>query len=142
MTSIPFTILENGQAHEVDASIEGQGNDARIRVPAKGLLETMGWALKPEGLCQGDRCIPIAHHADLINAAGVDLAGLAEVLGRPLAIDRAEAAASLGAETDSHATQLASGRAPDFTLPDLTGKEYSLSSFKGKKVLLIAYASW
>ncbi|MBI3853814.1 MAG: redoxin domain-containing protein [Verrucomicrobia bacterium] len=32
--------------------------------------------------------------------------------------------------------------APDFTLPDLKGKAHSLSDFRGKKVLLITWASW
>jgi len=32
---------------------------------------------------------------------------------------------------------------PDFTLPDIrTGKPVSLSDFRGKKVLLIHFASW
>jgi hypothetical protein len=34
-------------------------------------------------------------------------------------------------------------RHPDFTLPDMaTGKPASLSDFRGKKVLLIHFASW
>jgi hypothetical protein len=34
-------------------------------------------------------------------------------------------------------------RHPDFTLPDIrTGKPVSLSDFRGKKVLLIQFASW
>jgi hypothetical protein len=34
-------------------------------------------------------------------------------------------------------------RHPDFTLPDVaTGKPKSLSDFRGKKVLLIQFASW
>jgi hypothetical protein len=34
-------------------------------------------------------------------------------------------------------------RHPDFTLPDLaTGKPVSLADFRGKKVLLIHFASW
>lgn len=32
--------------------------------------------------------------------------------------------------------------APDFTLPDIEGKEISLSDFKGKTVLLTFWASW
>jgi len=40
------------------------------------------------------------------------------------------------------AAALDSGEAPDFTLPDLDGKLHSLSDHRGKKVLLIAYASW
>jgi peroxiredoxin len=33
-------------------------------------------------------------------------------------------------------------QAPDFTLPDMDGKMHSLSDFRGKKVLLITWASW
>ena len=32
--------------------------------------------------------------------------------------------------------------APDFRLPDLSGAQHSLSEHRGKKVLLVAYASW
>ena len=34
-------------------------------------------------------------------------------------------------------------RHPDFTLPDIrTGKPVTLSDFRGKKVLLVHFASW
>jgi peroxiredoxin len=32
--------------------------------------------------------------------------------------------------------------APDFTLPDLDGRMHSLSDYRGKKVFLLAWASW
>ena len=38
--------------------------------------------------------------------------------------------------------RLASLEAPDFELPDLSGQLHRLSDQRGKKVLLIAYASW
>jgi peroxiredoxin len=37
---------------------------------------------------------------------------------------------------------MATLEAPDFTLPDLAGRMHTLSDHRGKKVLLIAYASW
>jgi len=37
---------------------------------------------------------------------------------------------------------LSSLEAPDFTLPDMNGKIHSLSNFRGKKVLLLTWASW
>jgi len=40
------------------------------------------------------------------------------------------------------ARALASLEAPDFTLPDLDGRLHTLSNHRGKKVLLVAYASW
>ncbi len=32
--------------------------------------------------------------------------------------------------------------APDFTLPDLDGRSHSLADARGRKVVLIAWASW
>ena len=36
----------------------------------------------------------------------------------------------------------AAGIAPEFVLPDRSGNEVRLSDFRGKKVLLLAWASW
>jgi hypothetical protein len=142
MTTIPVTLIENGQSHEIDATIDRQSGNSMLRLAAEPLLDVLGWTQKPEGLCQGDLCIPIGSRPDLITAKGVDLLALGEVLGRPVAVDQEESVVSIGAITAAHGSQLAKGIAPDFSLPDLSGKEFSLSSFKGKKVLLIAYASW
>jgi hypothetical protein len=55
-------------------------------------------------------------------------------------------AVSLAATGVAHAEPYASKvgqRHADFTLPDIhTGKAVSLSDFRGKKVLLIQFASW
>lgn len=61
---------------------------------------------------------------------------------RPLAVDREEGVAYLGEPARVRATRLASLDAPDFSLPDLEGRVHSLSEHRGKKVLLVAYASW
>jgi peroxiredoxin len=37
---------------------------------------------------------------------------------------------------------LSSLAAPDFTLPDIDGNSHSLSDFRGKKILLLTWASW
>ncbi len=66
----------------------------------------------------------------------------AEAAGRPVAIDREERAAYVGVAAAERAAALASLRAPDFTLPDLDGHPHSLSAQRGKKLLLVAYASW
>ena len=138
MTTTSFTLIEDGQSHSIEATIA----DSPLRLAAGPLLDALGWTHKPEGLCQGEVCIPIADRPDLITQQGIDLLGLSAILGRPVAVDRDESVASLGAATAAHASQLARGIAPEFTLPDLSGEEFSLSSFRGKKVLLIAYASW
>lgn len=73
---------------------------------------------------------------------GVDLVKRAEAAGRPVAVDLEERAAYLGVRARERATQLASLQAPDFTLPDLDGRSHSLSEHRGRKVFLVAYASW
>ena len=73
---------------------------------------------------------------------GAELLKRAEAEGRPVAVDPEEGAAYLGVPARARAAALASLEAPDFTLPDLDGRLHSLSEHRGKKVLLVAYASW
>ena len=79
---------------------------------------------------------------DLDEAEGVARATKAAASGRPVAIDREERAAYLGVSASDRARALSSLEAPNFTLPDLDGRPHSLSTYRGKKVLLVAYASW
>ena len=95
----------------------------------------IGWERKPEGLCRDDVCVPVP-------AGDLDLAGVAAALGRPLVIDEDAGVAAMGASRLTRGTALASGVAPPFTLPDLEGREWSLSQFRGRKVVLYVYASW
>ena len=73
---------------------------------------------------------------------GIELANRAQALGRPVAIDLGERAAYLGVAAAERAAALASLDAPDFMLPDLAGQRHSLAQYRGRKVLLVAYASW
>ena len=61
---------------------------------------------------------------------------------RPLAVDREERVACLGVAAPARVAALASLEAPDFTLPDLAGRPHTLSAHRGRKVLLVAWASW
>jgi hypothetical protein len=73
---------------------------------------------------------------------GAEALKRAEAEGRPVAVDPEEGAAYLGVPARARAAALASLEAPAFTLPDLDGRLHSLSEHRGKKVLLVAYASW
>jgi len=131
-----LTLLDETRAVQVDATV---GPDGARLSPAE-VERALGWELKPQGLCRGDRCVPAP---GLVGANGtVDLATLASLLGRPLALDRDERAACLGVAAGDRASRLASLDAPDFTLPDLEGRPVTLSGFRGKKVFLLAWASW
>jgi hypothetical protein len=132
-----FTIVDDGVVHEVDATV-GNG-----RVVLDDLaLARLGWELHPEGLCRDGLCVPVPADAGLEADGGVDLVALAKVIDRPLALDIEERAAYLGVSAGERQRALRSLVAPDFTLPDLAGRPHRLSDHRGKKVLLVAYASW
>ena len=86
-------------------------------------------------------CVPVDQD-DLVGEEGLDLRVLADALQRPFVTEEKHAVASLGASHHDRGDTLASLDAPDFTLPDLGGNLHSLSDERGKKVLLVAYASW
>jgi hypothetical protein len=135
---VDFELSEAGSRHALQAALEGE----RVWIRAEDLERATGWALKPEGLCRGSVCVPVRERAALAGPQGVELAAFAAALGRPLALDVAERAAALGTAAADRAAALASLEAPDFALPDLAGRTHRLSEHRGKKVLLIAYASW
>ena len=134
----PFTLIDEGRALSVDAEVA----DGRICLSASTVEEQLGWALKPEGLCKGDVCVPVRARDSLVTEGGLDLEALAGALARPLALEAGEGVAVLGTPAADRAASLATLEAPDFDLPDLAGRTHRLSDHRGKKVLLIAYASW
>ncbi len=133
---VTMTLLHDGRVDEIPVA-----DLARPTISPEDLESLLGWELKPEGLCQGFVCVPVDQD-NLVGEDGLDLRMLAEALQRPFIIDEEHAVASLGASHHDRAEALSSLDAPDFTLPDLAGKLHSLSDHRGKKVLLVAYASW
>ena len=105
-------------------------------VSAREFHARTGWEVKPEGACLGDRCIPLPG----LPLDPIDLPRVAERLQMPLVHDESAGLWALGPESGGHA--LASAVAPDFTLPDWRGSAFTLSSLRGTKALLVAWASW
>lgn len=110
------------------------------------LTPVSGWKLKPEGVCKGEVCVPIppAREVEFVRDGGrmFNLAGLARQLGQPVVHDDKNGTWYFGEAAATRRATLASLQAPDFELPDLDGKMHRLSDYRGKKVLLAAWASW
>lgn len=102
---------------------------------AEQLERRTGWALKPEGLCRGEVCIPLELDGDRL-----DVRVLAERLSMPLLHDEQHDVWALGPSSGGRA--LASTQLPPIELPDRDGKLLALDSLRGQKVLLITWASW
>jgi hypothetical protein len=112
------------------------------------LKRLAGWELKPEGICRGDLCVPIPPGADAKftwkrdGATYLNFTALADLMGKPWAGDSTHRVWYFGAEAAERGNALKSLGAPDFELPDLDGKLHRLSDYRGKKVFLLAWASW
>jgi len=95
-----------------------------------------GWALKSQGACKGEICVPL-----LAKPEEVDANVISERLGMALVRDEKHGVWALGSETIGPSA-LSTAQASDFTLPDWRGGEFTLSSLRGQKVFLLAWASW
>jgi hypothetical protein len=108
-----------------------------LGIPKSEFEAGTGWSLKPEGACQGELCIPLSAPP----GDPVDVTRIAKDLGMPLVSAAEHGLWALGpASIGSRA--LATAQAPDLRLPDLDGKEFRLSSLRGQKVLLYAWAPY
>jgi hypothetical protein len=106
------------------------------RVSAAELERVTGWAVKPEGLCRDERCMPFAG----ASADAIDLGDVSRALGMPLVEEPRAGLWALGLESGD--TALASATLPDIELPDLDGRPFRFSSLRGRKAIIIAWASW
>jgi len=97
-----------------------------------------GWECKPQGLCKGDVCVPLPDGTQMGGRLALDV--VAERLRMPLVHDEEHQLWALGPESGGRA--LTTAVVPEITLPDRDGNLLSLSSLRGQKVLLVAWASW
>lgn len=103
------------------------------------------WHWNAEGLCRGDTCMPIPRGAagrPLIAGDRLDAAALWRYAGWPVVHDLSRRRWVLGEGASQRTDALTSLEAPDFELPDLEGRLHRLSDFRGRKVLLVTWASW
>ena len=105
-----------------------------------------GWAWKAEGLCKDEACMPVplprSSGRPLVHGDRLDVAGLWRYAGWPVLHDRSGALWVLGESAVRRAEALTSLEAPDFELPDLSGRPHRLSHHRGRRVLLVTWASW
>jgi hypothetical protein len=112
-----------------------------LEIDAGAFEAGTGWAIKPEGACKGEVCVPLAPAARG-GAGRVDVRVVADRLGIPLVADTEHGLWALGPETAVTGRALTTAVAPELELPDAAGNSFRLSSLRGQKVLLIAWSSW
>ncbi len=124
-----------------------------LYIPKDEVAAAIGFDIKPEGACRGGLCIPLDRSPEAGFFRKVDdrdyfnVSKLSARLKQAVVVDREHKVWSFGplAETSSSTAQASgpdSALAPDFALADKDGKLVKLSDFRGKKVLLLTWASW
>ncbi len=131
------TVLWESGVHVV-----GAAGTPRL-VTAHDFEAISGWDLRPEGLCNGDACVPVRDRPALEPATGViDVAVAAGLLDRPVVVDDDAGIVAVGSSRDSRRRALADREAPGFTLPDLHGQPRTLAELQGRATVLVTFSSW
>ncbi len=136
-------VLAREKTIDIDRAIV-EGED--LLIPTEHIQAITGFDYKPQGLCAGDVCIPVPADSGWIARRGDDtyfnVTRFARSVDQVYAVDEAENVWSFTQVPREQTSPLLAGDAPDFTLPDREGKPVRLSDFRGKKVLLLTWASW
>jgi hypothetical protein len=139
------TVIYDGVATEVAMS----GTDpTELWITTKDLQRATRFVIKPQGVCRDELCFPLPkdRKAKFVTKKGAttwfNLSEFARLIKQPFAEDAMNGVWYFGPRAQEQNGYLASLEAPDFNLPDLNGQPHSLKDYRGKKVLLVTWASW
>jgi hypothetical protein len=133
--STTATVLYQDRATKLDTA-RVEGSDLWVR--SADLPRVNEFEVKPQGACRADICIPLSK--DLKKAEWFNLSGFARKVGQAAVAD--SSVWSFGEVPLLRGTYFNSRIAPDFAVPDRKGHVVHLSDFRGKKVLMVTWASW
>jgi hypothetical protein len=112
----------------------------RLDLTADEFERATGWEIKPEGACRDEVCIPLPPLAPDANGR-IDASVVAELLGMPIAHDAQHDLWALGPRSGDRRV-LDNAQMPALVLSDFDGSPFDLGSLRGRKVVLVAWASW
>jgi hypothetical protein len=123
---------------------EGEAASDDLWLSAADAERATGWTAEPEGLCRAGLCVPLprGREAELARDGRVNVAALWRHLGKPVVHGARGDVWVLGESARERADTLRALEAPAFTLPAPNGRLHSLADHRGKKVLLVTWASW
>ncbi|MBZ5625304.1 MAG: hypothetical protein LAQ69_42375 [Acidobacteriia bacterium] len=129
------TVLYGDRAITVDKT---RPDAKELWVRAADLPRINQFEVKPQGACRADMCIPLSK--DLKSGEWFNLTGFARKVHQACVAD--SGTWSFGeiplVRGEFYKTRIA----PDFAVPDRQGRMVHLSDFRGRKVLVVTWASW
>ena len=135
------TVLYDDRAVELDrVGPAAKGDADTLWIRKRDLPRVNGFELKPQGACRADLCIPIPK--TLMRGDYFNLTAFAKKAGQAVVAEPGARVWSFG-EMQALGGGLANSRiAPDFEVPDRLGRPVHLAGFRGRKALVITWASW
>ena len=134
------TVLYQGAAIRLTETGAGE----TLLVNPRDLPRINGFELKPEGACLDDICVPVGEA--LFKAQDgkrwFDLCAFADLLGQPVVADRKARVWSFGEIPAKREGMMSGAFAPDFAVKDRQGNLITTDSLKGKKAMIVTWASW
>ena len=124
------------------SSLDALQKSGRVSLALTDFERLSGWSLKPEGLCKGAVCVPVINSQLLSDGMSIDLIEFSRIVNQNIVVDSQYRVAAFGEQAPSRAGLMKSLDAPNFTLPDIHGKQVSFSDFNRRKRLLLAWSSW
>jgi hypothetical protein len=137
---IAATVLFDDRATSLTTIRHDPDDASSLWIGKRDLPRVNGFAVKPQGACRADICIPIPK--TMLHGDWFDLTAFAKKAGEAVVADAGARVWSFGEIQALRGSFLNSRVAPDVTIPDRRGRPVSVSDFRGKKVLLLTWASW
>ena len=129
------TVLYNDRTVKLD---QARTDPNGLWVRASDLPRINEFTLNPQGACRADMCIPVPKQ--LKSGQWFNLSGFAQRLHQASIHD--SGVWSFGEIPVVRGDYYRSRIAPDFAVPDRKGRIVHLSGFRGRKILVVTWASW
>jgi hypothetical protein len=111
----------------------------KLHLTPEELTASIGWELTPEGACQKDICVPLRRNVRRPDGT-IDVETFAAEMSMPLVSDSKYPLWALGPWAGGRVIE--DDQVPDVVLDTFDGDRYDLASLRGRKTLLLAWASW
>ena len=141
-------VVYDDKATEVGAGKLQPAKPNDLWITLADLKTATGFVNKPQGVCRDELCFPLPkkRRAEFLQTQSktswFNLTEFARLLKQPVAQDAEHATWYFGQRSEVQNSYTQNFQAPNFTLPDKNGKLHSLTDFRGKKVLIVTWASW
>lgn len=134
------TVLYDGRAIALARTSPDPAKGNALWIEKSDLPRINDFELKPQGACRADVCIPIPRA--MTRGTAFNLSAFAQRVGQRVVAETEARVWSFGEIPVVRGAYLESRMAPEIAIPDRKGRSVKLSQFRGKKVLLVTWASW